>query len=73
MEAMEISNIRESTCKPWAHLTPGFLVAHRQVKNTPAAQKTWVHALGWEDTLEKAMATHSSYSCLEVSMGRGKR
>ena len=27
--------------------------------------------LGWEDSLEKEMAAHSSYSCLENSMGRG--
>ena len=26
----------------------------------PAVQKTWVQSLGWEDSLEKGMATHSS-------------
>ena len=30
------------------------------VKNLPAMQETWVQSLGWEDPLEKAMATHSS-------------
>ena len=30
------------------------------VKNPPAMQETWVGSLGWEDTLEKGMATHSS-------------
>ena len=30
------------------------------VKNPPAMQETWVHSLGWEDPLEKEMATHSS-------------
>ena len=30
------------------------------VKNSPAMQETWVQSLGWEDTLEKGMATHSS-------------
>ena len=30
------------------------------VKNPPAMQETWVRSLGWEDTLEKGMATHSS-------------
>ena len=32
-------------------------------KNLPAnaeAQETWVQSLGWEDLLEKRMATHSS-------------
>ena len=32
----------------------------RTVKNLPAMQKTWVHPLGWEDSLEEGMATHSS-------------
>ena len=30
------------------------------VKNLPARQETWVQSLGWEDSLEKGMATHSS-------------
>ena len=30
------------------------------VKNSPAMQETWVRSLGWEDPLEKGMATHSS-------------
>ena len=30
------------------------------VKNLPAMQETLVLSLGWEDLLEKAMATHSS-------------
>ena len=41
------------------------------VKNLPAMQETWVQSLGWEDPLEKQMATHSSYSCLENSTDRG--
>ena len=30
------------------------------VKNLPAMQETWVQSLGWEDPLEKGMATCSS-------------
>jgi len=30
------------------------------VKNSPAVQETWVRSLGWEDSLEEEMATHSS-------------
>ena len=30
------------------------------VKNPPAMWETWVQSLGWEDPLEKGMATHSS-------------
>ena len=30
------------------------------VKNLPTMQETWVQSLGWEDPLEKGMATHSN-------------
>ena len=30
------------------------------VKHLPAMWETWVRSLGWEDLLEKEMATHSS-------------
>ena len=30
------------------------------VKNLPAMRETWVPSLGWEDPLEKGMATHAS-------------
>ena len=30
------------------------------VKNLPVMQETWVPSLGWEDLLEKGMATHAS-------------
>ena len=36
-----------------------FLVA-QMVKYLPAMWETWVQSLGWEDSLEKDMATHSS-------------
>ena len=32
----------------------------KTVKCLPAMQETWVQSLGWEDPLEKEMATHSS-------------
>jgi len=32
----------------------------QKVKYLPAMQETWVQSLGWEDPLEKEMATHSS-------------
>ena len=37
----------------------GSLVA-QMVKNLPAVQETRVQSLGWEDALEKGMATPSS-------------
>ena len=30
------------------------------VKNLPAMRETWVPSLGWEESLGKGMATHSS-------------
>ena len=32
----------------------------QMVKSLPAVQETRVQSLGWEDPLEKGMATHSS-------------
>ena len=32
----------------------------QMVKNPPAMWETWVQSLGWEEPLEKRMATHSS-------------
>ena len=30
------------------------------VKNLPAMWETWVQSLGWEEALEKGIATHST-------------
>ena len=32
----------------------------QRIKSLPVMQETWVQSLGWEDALEKEMATHSS-------------
>ena len=40
-------------------ITNSFPVA-QTVKNLPAMQETQVLSLGWEDLLEKGMATHAS-------------
>ena len=32
----------------------------RSVKILPPMRETWVQSLGWEDPMEKEMATHSS-------------
>jgi hypothetical protein len=37
------------------------------VKNSPAMQETLVRSLGWEDPLEKEMATHSSILAWKIS------
>ena len=52
---MLLSQLRSLLTFPW----PPSLVA-QLVKNPPAMCETWVRSLGWEDILEKGMATHSS-------------
>ena len=37
------------------------------VKNLPTKQEMWVQSLGWEDSLEKEMATHCSNIACEIS------
>ena len=37
------------------------------VKNLPTIQEMQVQSLGWEDPLEKKMATHSSVLAWEIS------
>ena len=36
------------------------------VKNPPAMQETRIQPLGWEDPVEKGMATHSSILAWEI-------
>ena len=46
--------------KLWASLLA------QMVKNLPVIQETWVQSLGWEDPLEKKMATYSSILAWEI-------
>ena len=39
---------------------PQASLVAQMVKNLPGMRETWVQSLGWEDPLEKEMATHSS-------------
>ena len=43
-----------------------ILPGNSVVKNPPAKQETWIRSLGWEDPLEKEMATHSSILAWEI-------
>ena len=36
------------------------------VKNPPVIQETWAQSLGWEDPLEKEMATHARILAWEI-------
>ena len=51
-------------------LEAASLVA-QMAKSLIAMQETRVRSLGQEDPLEKEMATHSQYPCLENLMDRG--
>ena len=56
----------------WLHCTRHWTVTYiisaipltslvaQTVKHLPTMHETWVQSLGWEDTLEKEMATHSN-------------
>ena len=39
----------------------------QMVKNISAMQEIWVQSQGWEDPLEKEMATHSSILAREIT------
>ena len=41
------------------------------VKNPPAMWETWIQSLGWEDTLQKEMGTHSSILAWRIPVDRG--
>ena len=41
------------------------------VKNPPAMWEIWVRSLGWEDSLEKGKATHSSILAWRIPVDRG--
>ena len=49
----------------WVSLVPQL------VKNTATMWEPWVPSLGWEDALEKGMATHSSILAWRIPMDRG--
>ena len=44
----------------------GLTIA-QSIKNLPAMQETRVQSLGWEDALEKEMATHFSILAWKIS------
>ena len=56
--------------QPGAGTEPWGSLVVQLGKNLPAVQETLVRALSQENALEKEMATHSSYSCLEKSHGQ---
>ena len=56
---MFVSGVQQSDLVILIHVHMASLVA-QLVKSLPAMWETWVQSLGWEDPLEKEMATYSS-------------
>ena len=63
---LRTSRVRKTDVYVNKHVYWASLVA-QSVKNLPAVQETQVRALGWEDPLEKEMATHSSILAWKIS------
>ena len=49
----------------------GSSLVTQTVKCLPAMWETWLQSLGWEDPLEKSMATHCSILAWRIPMSRG--
>ena len=49
----------------------GASLVAQTVKHLPTMREIGVRFLGWEDPLEKEMATHSSILAWRISMDRG--
>ena len=62
--AFDFSHYADKTIKH-CNIHAGF-PGGSMVKNLPAMQETRVQSLGWEDPLEKKMATHSSILAWEI-------
>ena len=52
-------SLGEGNGNPFQFYSPSLVA--QLVKNPPPMQETWVQSLGWEDLLDKEMATHSSF------------
>ena len=59
---MSLSNSEDQYLDPFdfSNLYPLASLVAQRIKHLPAMQETRVRSLGWEDPLEKEMATHSS-------------
>ena len=52
-------------------LFKGASLVAQMVKNLPTMQETRVRFLGWEDTVEDGMTTHSTILAWRIPMDRG--
>ena len=55
----------EPLMKDWA---VHWMLVAQMVKRLPAVQETWGRFLGWEDSLEKEMTTHSSILAWKIPL-----
>ena len=53
-------NLDSSLCFIQPSISHKTSLVAQMVKHLPTMQETWIQSLGWEDPLEKEMATHSS-------------
>ena len=60
LKLAKVNRIQSLAFSSFYSLLQGASLVALSVKNLPAVQETWVQSLGWEDPLEKEMATHSS-------------
>ena len=58
MNLHDFPNFRKQS--GWGLFYMGASLVAQRLKHLPAMWETWVRSLGWEDPLEKEMATHSS-------------
>ena len=63
----EVDVSLEFSCFFYDPVDIGASLVAQLVKNLPAMQETWVQSLGWEDPLDKEMATHSSILAWKIS------
>ena len=49
----------------------GASLVAQLVRNLSAMRETWFRSLGWEDSLEEGMATHSTALAWSIPMDRG--
>ena len=60
-----------STLSALLNVLPQTSLVAQTVKRMPAMWETWVRSLGWEDPLEKEMATHSSTLAWKIPWTEG--
>ena len=62
-----LKSVKNSQFKKKFFFSNWAALVAQMLKNLPAVQGTWVQSLGWDDPLEKEMATHSSNLAWRIS------